>query len=405
MKTDITLIFPRSPFLIHEDVMPPLGIMYLSATLKKAGFSVQCLDLGLGHTLDMITSSIVGVSFTTPQKDEAFLISKKMKELGKTTIAGGPHPTSAGAECKEHFDYVIKGEADVVLPVFLFYRMAKKSHYDFPVISCVEFTNIDAFPFPDRFALPIKDYQYTIDRTPATTIMTSRGCPANCSFCGKISKRFRVQSAERTVDEIEYIHETFGFRAFMIFDDVFIADKNRLEIVSNMLHEHNFIFRCFARSNLITEGSVASLKRMHTVEVGIGVETGSLEVLKKNMKGTTPATNLKAFQLLQDAGIRAKAFIIVGLPGETKETLEETVRWLKMAKPYDVDVSIFQPMPGSAIYKDPAKFGIEIIHDPTWYKGTPGMYHASVRGVLSADELVKYRDLLENEFKRKENLK
>ena len=406
MKYDICLLHVGSPFLIHEDVFPPLGILYLAATLRKADISVQCLDIGIGHTIDMIESGIVGVSFTTPQKHEAFKIALELKKKGKLLIAGGAHPTNALDECRNYFDYIIRGEADVILPIFLLYQIAKKAHYDFPVISCKEYDNIDAFPFPDRDALPIKDYKYLIDGEPATTLMTSRGCPSACSFCARISKKFRAQSAERTIDEIDYIHEKYGFNAFMIFDDVFIADKNRLESISNHLHERDFIFRCFARSNLITEATVTSLKRMHTVEVGIGVESGSSIILKKNMKGTTPATNLKAFQLLQKAGIRAKAFIIVGLPGETKETIMETVDWLCVARPYDVDISIFQPMPGSPIYRNPKDFGIEIIHEPTWYKGIPGQYTASTReeGGLTSEKLIDYRNQIEDNFKRKELL-
>jgi len=72
MKPDITLVFPSSPFLLNQIMFPPLGIMYLSAFLKQHGMAVQCLDMALGHTADMAEADIIGLSFTTPQRDEAF---------------------------------------------------------------------------------------------------------------------------------------------------------------------------------------------------------------------------------------------------------------------------------------------------------------------------------------------
>src|SRR3972149_8578806 len=102
---DITLVHPRSPFLINEAVFPPLSLMYLSASLKTMGFTVQCLAFALGHTIADIESDIVGISFTSAQKEEAFHIAKLLK--GKTLIAGGAHPTHMPKECLTFFDYVI----------------------------------------------------------------------------------------------------------------------------------------------------------------------------------------------------------------------------------------------------------------------------------------------------------
>jgi len=402
MEPDITLIFPSSPFLLNQAVFPPLGIMYLSAYAKQHDLTVQCLDLGIGHTPEMAESDIIGISFTTPQRDEAFKLAKRFYTEGRqAVIAGGPHGTHLPQECLGRgFTHVARGQGETVMMKFMDQLLERKLSFNLR-------TEIDAYPFPDRDALPIFEYHYEIDGEPATPIMTTRGCPYGCSFCGKIDKEFKMQSAARTIAEMDHIHEKYGFKAFMIFDDVFVASKKRLKEMSDAIG-NKYALRCFARSNLLDDEACRLLKKLGVVEVGIGIESGSTDILKKNMKGTTREMNSNAVKKLHEHGIRAKAFLIVGLPGETTSTVMETADWVYDAKPDDVDVSIFQPMPGSPIFADPEKWGISYEYNgkPGWYKGTPGGYESMSRTEgLTGSEILTYRDLLEEEFKRPELLK
>lgn len=410
MKPHVTLIFPSSDFLLNQAVFPPLGIMYLASFLKQYYINVQCLDFGIGHTLDMVEADIVGISITTPQRAEAFTIAEALRGMGKTLIAGGPHATHMPQECKDHgFHYVIKGEGEVELTQLLGDLLMDYSWRGPTKLDMVTGPeHIDGYPFPDREALPVKDYVYEIDGKRATVLMTSRGCPFDCSYCARITKTFRAQSSKRTIREIEFINTKYGFEAFMIFDDVFIAKKKRLREMADHLSAHNFTFRCFGRTDLITEDVCKQLKKMGVVEVGLGVESGSDAVLSKNMKGSTVEMNTRAVWMLHDHGIRAKAFLIVGLPGETPDTVQQTRDWIEKARPYDIDASVFQPLPGSRIFEHPGKWGINFAYDgkPYWYKGKPGEYEANISTEgLSSQEIVAYRDDLEAEFKRPENLK
>ena len=405
MKPDITLIFPNSVFLINDGVFPPLGIMYLSAYLKKKGVRVQCLDFGIGHKKEEAEANIVGISFTTPQRKEAFGLLDYYKEEGKYVIAGGPHATHMPEECfRNGFHWVISGygEEDLYQCVYMLIKDKIEPRF------CGESENIDHYPFPDRNCVPIKEYTYTIDGIPATTIMTSRGCPYNCSFCARIDKTYKSQSAARTLSEIYSINNQFGFEAFMIFDDTFIANKKRLSYIANGVNGSNFKFRCFSRSNLINEKTCREMERMGIVEVGIGIESGSDAVLERNMKGTTRQVNLNAVHMLHDHGIRAKAFLIVGLPGETEETVKETESWIREAKPYDVDISIFQPLPGSILFENPSKYGLTFKYDgdSMFYKGKPGQYKSNSRTEgLDCETIEQLRQTLEDTFKRRELLK
>lgn len=391
MKPDITLIFPSSKFLIDQAVFPPLGVLYLSAYLKLFKLNVQCLDMGIGHTPDMAESDTIGISITTPQRFEAFELAEYYCKQGRKTIAGGPHATHMADECEANgFDEVIMGRGERPLLGLL------GGH-----------TETNWIVGPDRNALPIRDYHYEINGIPATPIMTSRGCPYHCSFCAKIDDDFWMQDAQVTVEEIEHIHQKYGFEAFMIFDDVFIASKKRLAKIVDRIGG-KYLFRCFARSNLLDDKVCELLNKLGVVEVGIGIESGSDDVLEKNMKGTTRKMNIRAVQRLRNHGIRTKAFLIVGLPGETTETVVETADWIEEAQPDDIDISIFQPMPGSKIFADPAKWGIKFNYNgqPGWYKGTPGQYEANIETAeLTGEEIVQWRDMLELEYKPREFLR
>jgi len=382
MKPDITLIFPESDFLINQAVFPPLGLMYVASYFKNKGMSVQCLDLGIGHTIDMIEADIVGISITTPQRNNAFNIISKIDN--KTIIAGGPHATHKRKECIENGCHIVVcGEIE-------------------------QYNNIDIVPFPDRNVLPIKEYKYFIDSIPATTIMTSRGCPFNCSFCARISKKCNIQSPERTVNEIINIYENYGFKAFMIFDDVFTTSKKRVKKIVELLDNETFIFRCFSRANMLDDEMCELLRKLNVKEVGIGIESGSQKVLNMNMKGTTVKHNTEAIKNLHKVGIKAKAFLIVGLPEEDEESIKETESWIVDANPDDVDISIFQPLPGSDIFNNPQKYKIQFNYDSNaqWYKGTPKKYISNIRtGKLTEGDIVFHRDRLEDLYKNKELLK
>jgi radical SAM superfamily enzyme YgiQ (UPF0313 family) len=180
--------------------------------------------------------------------------------------------------------------------------------------------------------------------------------------------------------------------------------------MKELLQDADIKFRCFGRADVLMDEIVCEgLRDIGVVEVGIGVESGSDEILSRNFKKTTAAMNSLALQNLRKFGIRVKTFIIIGLPGETHGTVNDTLNWLIENNPDDVDFSVFQPMPGSPIFKNPEAYGIEFKYDsnPMWYKGTPDQYSTSIvhSGGLTGKEIEMYRTSFEKEFKRKDLLK
>jgi radical SAM superfamily enzyme YgiQ (UPF0313 family) len=388
-----------------------LGILYLAGVLRDWGYKPQVIDLAACdlETPVKVESKIVGISLTTPQRDQAYRIVRQLKKEGKTLIAGGPHATYMPDECIENgFDYVIRGEGELPLLSLMLYltsSMKPESNVLGNVKDCV---SLDKLSMPARDLINLDEYRYTIEGRHATTLMTSRGCPYNCSFCARVTRSFRYAKAETVMKEIWHLRKTYGYHAFMIFDDVFIASKKRNRKLAAILEGQNLKFRCFARSNLIDEENVELMKYMGVVEVGIGVESGNSEILRRNLKGTSPEGNLQAFKELQKAGIRAKAFLIVGLPGESESTVRDTEEWIKRARPDDIDISIFQPLPGSPVFEKPELWNIKFEYDsmPMWYKGTPGEYQSAIATEhLSAERIVELRDELEDKYKNKELLR
>ena len=411
MGYDISLIFPSSPFLINEQVFPPLGILYLAAICRDWGYKPQVIDLATADLEDTVKveANIVGISLTTPQRDQAYRIAKQLKKEGKTTIAGGPHATHMPQECLENgFDYVIRGEGEMALVGLLLYLTSDMSPDDKMLGNTSDFVSPDRLPMPARDLIDLEKYRYTIEGRHATTLMTSRGCPFHCSFCARVTRKYRSASAKYVISEIEHLYDTYGFEAFMIFDDVFTVSKKRTKALAEYFAGSGFLFRCFARSNLIDHDITNYLAQMGVVEVGIGVESGSDEILRKNLKGTNRQGNLNAFRRLREKGIRSKAFIIVGLPGESEATISETEDWIRQARPDDIDFTVFQPLPGSPVFEKPKLWDIKFEYNssPMWYKGTPGMYKSNVStSALSSERIVEIRDELEDKYKKKELLR
>jgi anaerobic magnesium-protoporphyrin IX monomethyl ester cyclase len=399
-RPDVTLIFPSSPFLLSQTMFPPLGILALAAFLKLHGIKVQCLDLSLpGHTKEMAEADIIGLSFSTPQREEAFKLAEYYKAQDKFVVAGGPHPSHMPDECYAHgIDKVIDGPGEIPL----LHLMAEL--LDRPYLKEVTWKDypIDSLPFPDRTSLPMDKYQQFIDGRPATAMIASRDCPYSCSFCANIRQKFEIQGAIRTMMEIEHLNLRYGYTAFSIYDDTFAIDKKRLKMLADMLEPLDFRFRCFCRANLLTEEVCNDFKRMGVTSIGIGVESGSDEILKLNLKGTSTKENTMAVENLRKVGIESKAFLIVGLPGETEETVAATARWIEEARPDDIAASVFQPLPGSAIFKNPEKWGVSFVYDsqPMWYRGKPGEYKPTIATKdLSTERIAELRDWLENKYK------
>lgn len=400
MKT-IGLINPKSPFLISDAVMPPLGLMYLGSYLKSNGVKVTIFDMAANTSMkveDIPKQDIFAFTATTPNYPFSYDAMIKLKDIYPESlyVIGGPHATCFHENIKGDWDAVMVGEGERTVLEYV-------QNPDSGVISGFgrEIEDLDTLPFPDRDFEGFEKYTYKLDGFKCTTAMTSRGCPFKCAFCCKTwTGGVRYHSAEYVLKEVQLI-KYMGFEAIMFYDDNITLDHKRLTRICNGLKVSGLKWRCFVHANTINQDI---LKKMHDsgcVEVGMGVESGSNRILKIINKNITIDKVKKAIKMCHEAGLRIKTFMIIGLPGEDENSVMETYRFLKESKPDDFDISIYTPFPMTDIWSN--KSGYDINFNPDnldyskmYYKGKAGSYCSQVStSALSAERIEELRDIID----------
>jgi len=361
----IALINPPSPFLINERVFPNIGLVRVATMLDKK-YDVELIDFaGEKDYINKIRQrafdfNYYGFSSTTPQFPMVYNMMKALKDENRfvNTIIGGPHANAVGSlrrkgiddiniKSLEEFGTIFEGEGENIKNIL------DKGWQNGGVIK-----NLDELPIPNRKFIDTLSYKYTLNGLPTTNIQTQRGCPFVCKFCCgrdiEMYNKVRVHSPERVLEEMDSLNEQFGYKSFMWYDDEINVNPKRLEQLCIELTKRDYQHRGFVRSDLIVKHpeSVQWMREAGFVKLCTGVESGSDKVLKTIKKLTTYDINLKARQIIGDNGIHYESFIILGHPGETKEDVEMSVKWIKEAKPDDFDINILTPYPGSKIYND-----------------------------------------------------
>ncbi len=392
-STRIALINPESQFLIDQGVMPPLGLWYIMSSLKKNGYkNVEFFDLGLG---DIIPDGfdLYAVSATTPQWKVALELLPEISKKG-ITIIGGSHVTLKRQDgIDSGYDFIFIGEGEH-LNTYLSLKSKER------VIVADKIKDLNNIPFPDR--TNIARYSYLINGIEATTMMTSRGCPFNCAFCckGVWGRTYRERSPDNVIEEVNILMDQYGYNAIMFFDDTFMVNIKRLEKLCKHFKKRNLTWRAFGRSDQLSLEIATMMKDSGCVEVGIGIETGSQRIANGINKNESVDVQKKAIANCKSVGLKVKAFMIIGLPGEDEESIKETERFVEETQPDDIDFSILSVLPGSDIYNHPEKYDIEF-GEPTFYKGKPGEYNCQVRtSALSSEMIVEARERLFTKFKK-----
>ena len=366
-------------------VLPPLGIAYIAAMLEKDGHKVRIIDgpawatvLGYGFKelekdISEFNPDVVGVSASTSQIEHAkktISIAKAVNKdcvaiLGGTLISADPNSLLGF----EQVDFGVYGEADLTFSEILKAVEAKKPVEGMEGViwrenGSVKFlkpktiTNLDQIPMPARHLLKMDIYRPSpanFRRVPATTIMTSRGCPYQCIFCSRPTEgtAFRAHSAERVVEEIEHLVKEYGIKDIQIFDDTFSLIPSRVERICRGIIEKklDIWWNCMTRVDKITPELLKLMKQAGCYEIGFGIESGSDRILQFIKKATTTDLVRKGVRMTQEAGIDVRGFFMIGFPTETREEVLQTINF---AKELDVDVAQFMvstPFPGTEMWE------------------------------------------------------
>lgn len=457
----VCLVIPPSGFLLDERVFMSLGILKVASSLESRGITVELLDLsGVENYLDVVRdhlsnsdAKIFGITTTTPQLPAAVLIAQtvKMARHEVRTVLGGPHVTLvcsawkqeqkngtqgrgsvAMSELHKHFDVLVAGDGEEAIfiacsehPPALIDADDRKS----PLFLTNE--QLTALPFPARHLVDTDSYHYQIDGKRAYSLIAQLGCPFECGFCGGRAssslRKIRMRTADNIVAEMLHMTETMGNEGFMFYDDELNVNPGILDLMNRIADVQKergaeWRLRGFVKAELFTDAQAEAMYRAGFRWILVGYESGSPRMLTNINKKATREENTRCVEIAHRHGLKVKALMSIGHPGETRESILETKEWLLEVKPDDFDVCIITCYPGTPYYDEAVLydessrvwvythkktgdrlFQVSVDYTVTadYYKGNPdGGYQAYVyTDELSQDDLIVLRGEVEREVR------
>jgi anaerobic magnesium-protoporphyrin IX monomethyl ester cyclase len=389
----VLLINPFYP--ISETPSPPLGLAYLAAALEQAGVQVKILDYvvypyrrdALESVLEEFKPHVAGATAVSMTFDHARQILCDVKAIDPEilTVIGGPHVTFCARQTLQTFpelDVVVLGEGEETL-VDLTRTVDDARNLDtvngiaYRVGSEVRTTakrkvikNLDALPLPARHLLPLDRYRAL---GMPISMTTSRGCPYKCIFCvGRkmVGAKVRYHSADRIAAELQYL-ENLKFHQINIADDLFTANQNHCLAVCEEILKRNLEINwtSFARVDTVSEKLLSRMKAAGCTAVSFGIESANPDILKTIKKGITIEQVRNAVRICRRVGISPYASFILGLPGETPETIKETTDFAANLQQEGLAYGfhILAPFPGTEVREKKDELGIRILTDD-WSK-------------------------------------
>jgi len=399
----------------------PYLLAYATGMLEKTGFDVRLVDaVARGWTHEQtagfakkLNPGLAVIDTSTPSICNDIRVADEIKKMLPDTHISlvGTHPTSLPLDtmkmskaidsvCRDEYDFTVTNLANTLesgrglqeVKGITYRKGARiKTNHPRPRIK-----NLDELPFVSgvyKKHLNIRDYFYASLMYPQVTILTARGCPFNCSFCNSPFKAsYRPRSAENVVEEFEYIrNELPGAREVMIEDETFPAVKKRTADLCRLLIKRKTGLRwsCNARVDMEPE-TINIMKKAGCRLMCVGFESPKQPVLKNIHKGTTREMQLRFMNNTRKAGLLVNGCFILGLPGDTKETIAETVEFAKELNP---DTAQFYPImvyPGTEAYGWAKNNSYLTTEDYSKWNTEDGLHNTTVnRPGLTDRELLK----------------
>jgi radical SAM superfamily enzyme YgiQ (UPF0313 family) len=381
------LVNPFYP--VAEIPSPPLGISYLAAALERVGVEVRVLDLvvsacdraKLERIIEDFQPDIVGATSVTMTFDSAISVIRTVKEIDPTvfTAMGGAHVSFCAEQTltkHPELDLVGLGEGEETIVDIV---RAFENGRDFSKVAGVTYRDgdqirttgargywidVDTLPVPSRHLVPLGRYR-ALDLPISMT--TSRGCPFQCIFCtGRqlVGAKIRYRQAKSVVDEMEHV-ASLGFKRLNLADDLFTARKDHANAVCDEILNRGLkvTWTSFSNVNTVDVPLLKKMKAAGCILVSFGLESANADILKTVKKGTKIPKIIEAVQMCTEAGVQPHGSFIVGLPGETPETLRELHEFSRKLADMgcETGVHMLAPFPGTAVYEQREKYGIKLL--------------------------------------------
>jgi len=377
---NITLINPRLNINMKEDKQPPLGLAYIAAALELEGHNVKIIDaefenLSSNQVVKRLNpnTDVVGITGTVMVAHELLKIASLIRKEYHSIflVVGGPLFNALPQDIMKTgvFNAGILGEAE-----FIFSKLvnAFEKGLEFKEVDSIAYINkgklkftgspavienIDTLPFPARHLLPnLKFYKprALYKSLPSTTLISSRGCPNRCIFCdNSISrKKVRMHSPERVVKEIELLINKYDIKELDFVDDNLTLSPKRILRICKLIRDKNISisWRCLARVDTISKTLLKEMKKSGCWLIAYGIESGNQNILDYIQKGINLNQIKKAVKLTNEVGIESFAYFMLGFPIDTKQTIDDTI---KFALSLDLDYVTFNKTviyPGTKLY-------------------------------------------------------
>ncbi|MDQ1295239.1 MAG: anaerobic magnesium-protoporphyrin monomethyl ester cyclase [Actinomycetota bacterium] len=395
----ILLVNPHLPadpstFLLH----PPLGHGYLASRLRRAGHDVAHVDLPLTGNdpsvlvgvLDGFAADVVGVTSVAQSYAAALQVAAVAKQVRPDcwVVLGGPHVSFLPREClRRHgcVDFVVTFDAETSFVDLctalaahvptghltevdgLAFRADDTTIVVTPAASPTR--NLDALGHPDRTIFDMGAY---LRRDYETVVMGARGCPGRCAFCSSnlAGRTYRWHSARHIADEVAQVLD-LGFTSVFFGDDTFAGNSRRLDDFCNEIARRGIDvpWTCNIRAQDARPQLLDRMRAAGAYRVFVGFESIQADTLRLMRKGSSPGQMAEQASLIRRAGLELHASFIVGAPGDTHESLRETLDFVRVLDPTIATFNTMEPRPGTDVHANPGRYGI-CVPDPFWYETT-----------------------------------
>jgi len=357
-------------------VLPPLGLGYMAAVLSESNYDVKIVDLNVGQNKESIPDNnwdLVGITLDTSRYYKGMKYARMLKSRGTKVVVGGPHASFMADEIlgSGSADFVVRGEGEHTLLELVKVLSEGESFEQIKGLSYISDNRIrhnadrtysddlDTLPFPARHLLNMDKYRTSkLGTRSITSILTSRGCPYQCSFCAssKLAGTFwRARSVESIVEEIEFVKDAYGYRAFAFVDDNFTLNPQRVIELCEAICKRGWDIHwwCFSRVDTIVRNPemVSLMYESGCRSTYIGIESRNQETLDSYNKKISADISREAISILKNNKIEMTASFIIGALNEDREMVEDTLRFAKSLNPNTVSFTILTPYPGTDLFE------------------------------------------------------
>jgi anaerobic magnesium-protoporphyrin IX monomethyl ester cyclase len=362
--------------------LAPMGILFVASYLMKKGFDVDiynCRGRADKRTADLIGKvislkpDIIGFTSTTSSFPGAYHLVTEIKNVLPEVkiVFGGVHVSALREKILEGFpliDYLVTGEGEIAMtelaegkdPATIQGVLSRDAQ---GIQACgfrTELCELDSLPlpaynklegFPKYFEPPLFNYP----KAPSASMISSRGCPYQCSYCDRsvFRRSFRFNSAEYLYEHMSLLKKDFNVKHIFFYDDLFTFNRERVEKFCGLLREKplKMTFNCAVRVGHADDALLRTLKAAGGWMVSIGMESGDQELLDRHKAKVTLEQIRDTVRRIQKNGMRVKGLFMMGLPGETEQTVKKTTDFIEELRLDDMNMTKFTPFPGAPAYR------------------------------------------------------